>query len=236
MLHRRNALTLVELLVVIGIIGVLVALLLLPLFQRTGIPSRYSLCSSNLKIITIALQIYEANYGSFPPAYTVDPDGNRLHSWRTLILPHLERLDLYERIDLSKPWDDPANASARSAVLEIYQCPSATHDEGLTTYLAVVGPDCAFPGSETRSFTDITDDTEATILVIDADSERAVHWLSPHDIDGDDVIECVKESEGNHDGETIVAFAAGNVSLLENDVDEDVLRAMLTIAGGEKID
>ena len=235
MLRKRDAYTPVEILVVIVIIGVLVALLL-PARQTPRVYSPRSQCMNNLKQIATALIIYEATHGSLPPAYTTDAEGNRLHSWRTLILPFLELSHLYEKIDLSKPWDDPANATAKDAVLQIYTCPRTPHENGLTTYLAVVGADCAFPGSEPRRFADITDGTDATIMVIDADSERAVHWMSPRDIEADDVIESVKESEGNHDGKTIVAFAAGNISSVENDIDEEELCAMLTIARREKID
>ena len=55
---------------------------------------------------------YEQAYNALPPAYTVDANGRPLHSWRTLILPYLEQESLYQTIDLSKPWNDPANARA----------------------------------------------------------------------------------------------------------------------------
>ena len=79
---------------------------------------------SNLHQISIALQLYAAAHGGLPPAYTTDADGKPLHSWRTLILPYLEHQQLYESIDLAKPWDDPANAEACKAALSVYQCPS----------------------------------------------------------------------------------------------------------------
>ncbi|MEL7264459.1 MAG: DUF1559 domain-containing protein [Planctomycetota bacterium] len=68
-------------------------------------------CSNNVKQIGLGLANYHASWNSFPPAYTVDANGNRLHSWRTLILPYVEQQPLYDRIDLTKPWDDPAHAS-----------------------------------------------------------------------------------------------------------------------------
>ena len=69
-------------------------------------------CANNLKQIALALRNYESVYHALPPAYTVDAEGKPLHSWRTLILPYLEQQALYDKIDLSKPWDDPANKEA----------------------------------------------------------------------------------------------------------------------------
>ncbi len=136
--------------------------------------ARRNQCLSQLKQLSLALLNYEADHGEFPPAYTVDAEGNRLHSWRTLILPYCDDTALFESIDLSKPWDDPANAEARETVVEYYQCPSAIHEEGLTTYLAVVGPECAFAGSVPRKLSEIKDGPSDTIAVVDVDADRAV--------------------------------------------------------------
>jgi len=37
----------------------------------------------------VALQNYEDRYGSFPPAYVLNAQGQRWHSWRVLLLPDL---------------------------------------------------------------------------------------------------------------------------------------------------
>jgi hypothetical protein len=43
---------------------------------------------------------------------------------------------LYDQIDLSKPWDDPANKEARETVVGECQCPSAVLESNQTTYPA----------------------------------------------------------------------------------------------------
>src|SRR4051812_5995401 len=74
---------------VLGIVGVLIALML-PMV-RSARPAAYrNACSNNLKQIAVALQNYSAMYDALPPAYTTDAEGKPLHSWRTLILPYLE--------------------------------------------------------------------------------------------------------------------------------------------------
>src|SRR5690349_18772074 len=103
--------TLVGFFVVLGVIALLVALLL-PANRSAGPAARRSQCVNNLKQIAMALHDYEQAHNALPPAYTVDALGRPLHSWRTLILPYLEQEPLYKTIDLSKPWNDPANAKA----------------------------------------------------------------------------------------------------------------------------
>jgi len=63
----RQAFTLVELLVVIGIIAVLVALLLAALFRARSSGDR-AVCINNLHELAIALQAYNVMNGQLPPA------------------------------------------------------------------------------------------------------------------------------------------------------------------------
>src|SRR5438552_2302923 len=79
--------TLIELLVVLAIIALLLALLL-PATRSAGPAARRAQCVNNLKQIALALYEYEQVHKSLPPAYTVDPKGRPLHSWRSLILPY----------------------------------------------------------------------------------------------------------------------------------------------------
>jgi hypothetical protein len=117
---------------VICIVVVLIGLLLPA--TRSARPAAYRMqCSNNLKQIALALRNYESTYHSFPPAATFDSAGNPLHSWRTLILPYLEHSSLYDSIDLSKPWDAPANAKAYVTDIPVYHCPSLGDSSKITS-------------------------------------------------------------------------------------------------------
>jgi hypothetical protein len=218
--------------VYLAVVLLLVALLL-PARRGAREPALRNGCMSNLRQVVYALQAYESEHGSLPPAYTVDAEGNRLHSWRTLILPYIEESQLFQKIDLSKPWDDPANADARRAVVNLYSCPSAMLEEGMTTYFGVVGPNAVFSGSVGRNLSEITDRLEDTIVVIDGDPDQAVHWMSPQDITADKVLSYGSETNTNHPGLIVAAFLDGHATPLPLNSAADDLRAMLTIAGRE---
>jgi len=230
--QRRQGFTLVELLVVIGIIAVLIALLL-PTVRFSTAAGRRSDCSNNLKRIALALREYEARYHALPPAYTVDADGKPLHSWRTLILPFLERIDLYRKIDLSKPWNDPANAEACKSEILVYRCPSGVLPEYHTTYQAIVAPDgCLRPG-QARRLAEITGDHAQTLLVIEVDPEHAVHWMAPTDADLDLLLGFNRQSTFAHSGGFTAAFVDGSVRFLSAELPADERRALVSIAGDD---
>jgi type II secretory pathway pseudopilin PulG len=235
MLRKRNALTIVEGIVVFVILLLLVAFLL-PSVRSAREPARRNACLNNLKQIGLALHNYHDKHGHFPPAYTVDEQGNRLHSWRTLILPFMEESSLYDSIDLSKSWDDPANAKARESLVDCYECPSTGLELGFTTYLAPVGPDWAFAGEGTRTLDEFADGVAKTILFVEVDQKRAVHWMSPFDFEEADGLPFDMDTQGAHPGVNLATFADGHVASIKREIDPEVLRGMLTIAGADKFE
>lgn len=157
------------------VVGILVCLFL-PAKQHNGGTPR-STCANNLRNINMALIHYRIMRGAYPPAYTVDANGKPLHSWRTLILPYLDRNDLYQSIDLSKPWDDPVNAKAAKMRIACYRCPSANVAENYTTYLAIVTPHSCLQPGKSKNIDDIKDDASQTLAVIEVDADHAVPWM-----------------------------------------------------------
>jgi len=213
----------------------LVIALFLPATRTANEAARRAQCSNQLRQIGIALRNYHSSYGMLPPAYTVDEEGNRLHSWRTLLLPYLGYQKLYSTIDLSKPWDDPANARVGEKTVDCYWCPSAMYAEGLTTYLGIVGPDCVFKGADSRTFTEVSDEFFETMAVIDAPFDNAVPWMSPNDIGEEEVVSIEPETHTNHPGMVQALLLDRSVTMILLDSDPVKLRAMMTIAGGEEI-
>lgn len=220
----------------VAIVGLAIALLL-PARRGGREAARRNQCLSQIKQIALAFHNYTDEHGSLPPAYTVDEEGHRLHSWRTLLLPYMEEKALYDTIDLAKPWDDPANDKARQTVLDFYLCPSSPHEDELhTTYVVVVGPEFAFTGSTPRKLSEVSDGTSKTIAVVEANWNRAVHWMSPEDIDEEGLMELGDEVHVGHPGVFQAAFLDGRAKAIQLESPAELRRAMLTVAGGEEIE
>ncbi len=230
--RARRGFTWTELLVVFAIIGTLFVVLL-PARRSARGPAHIAQCRNNLKQIGLALHNYHDVYGCFPPPYTVDASGRKLHSWRTLILPFLEHSPLYGTIDLSKPWDDPVNEPARRTVVSVYHCPSLSGDGDRTTYMAVVSSDGVFRWGETTSRDQIRDDAARTLLVLEANGGRSVPWMEPADLDEQTVHALAHASDPPHRHR--INLLMGDGSLCSNDVRElsEQIRALVSIAGGD---
>lgn len=230
-----SSFSMVRVVVALVVIFLIAAVFVLPMRRSAREPARRSLCLNRMRLIASALLQYELVHGTLPPAYTVDAEGHRLHSWRALILPFVEEETLYESIDLTKPWDDPVNAKARETLLEIYECPSALPKPGTTTYLAVAGEHCVFRGAEPRELDEVTDGPAQTIAVVDVPEDDAVHWMSPEDIDVDALATYDAETKSQHGSVRLAAFLDGHVQPLPKEIDGAVVRALATIDGGEDL-
>lgn len=218
-----------------GIIIFLLIGLLLPAIRSAKEPARRMSCGNNLKQIALALRNYETDYGGLPPAYTVGPDGQRLHSWRALILPYIEEKAMYESIDFSKPWDDPANALAYASAPPVFCCPSQEYPQDHTSYLALVGADRCFLPTESRKLADITDGLFGTLMIVEVANGQTVHWMCPQDIEEPLNVKFSPASPEPHAGGRQTARVDGSVSFLSSQVDSQSLTALETIAGNEHI-
>lgn len=119
---RKNAFTVVELLVVISIIGILVGLLL-PAVQAAREAARRMQCANNLHQMGLALHEYHDMHRRFP-AGVVFP--NRV-MWSAQILAQLEQTPLYSSLNFSLPFADDAtpNGKACTEYLKVFRCPSS---------------------------------------------------------------------------------------------------------------
>lgn len=211
--------------------GILVALLL-PAVQAAREAARRMQCSNNLKQIALAIHNYNDVYKALPPAYTVDENGNRLHSWRTLLLPFLEQDALYRRIDLSKPWDDPANAFLQDIDMPMFRCPSSNITPGMTQYQIIDDPTSAFPGSTSQKFQNIRDGLSNTVFVIETDPTGAVRWAEPKD---QPLSSYLAANKGAHTGGGNVAMGDGSVRFIPNNTNPEIRKGIVTCGGGENL-
>src|SRR3954454_5042737 len=113
---RRRAFTLVEMLVVIGIIGVLAALLLAALGPARNTALRMS-CSHNLRQLALAVEEFHVANGCYPASRTFWNDagykasGNLPVTWNTAsarpqtlswvheLMPYIEKQDMRDAVE-----------------------------------------------------------------------------------------------------------------------------------------
>jgi len=226
--------------VVLFVCGGILAALLLPAVQAAREASRRMQCTNNMMQIGLALHNYESVYKSLPPAYTVDSDGNRLHSWRTLLLPYLEQNAVYSQINFSKPWDHPDNGILRELNIPTFMCPSTKLSNGYTTYVAVVDPNGVFSGSTPTKFQDIKDGLSNTLMVVETTEAKAVRWMEPNDTDLNAFIAAhtgplPPNDRHAHFGGSVVTFGDGSIQFLPSNIPVETLRAIVTSNGGERV-
>lgn len=213
--------------------GILVGLLL-PAVQAAREAARRVQCSNNIKQIGLALHNYESMYKALPPAYTVDANGQKLHSWRTLILPFIEQQALYTQIDLDKPWNDPANAHLQANNIPTYACPSTNLPPGMTTYQVVLDPAGIFNGDKSKKFREIADGTSNTIAVVETGAINAVHWMEPSDTDLNGLLANTQGGTSHAMGFNVL-FMDGSVRFIDRNTSPKSIQDMVTAAGGETL-
>jgi len=154
----------VEVLVVIGIIGILVALLI-PAVQMARESSRRTACRNNLHQIGLGILHFESAHNKYPPGKKwsgppSDP-GSFAMAWSSFMLEHIEQTTLHNQINFKVSFTDPVNLPATTQVVSVYLCPSTGRIEdhrtidghltklggqpgeglGCIDYLGISGPD-----------------------------------------------------------------------------------------------
>jgi prepilin-type processing-associated H-X9-DG protein len=252
-------LTLVEILVVLGILGALGGILM-PAVQAARESARRASCQNNLKNIGVALNNFLLIRRDFPVG--CDALSGTQHAWSARILPFLEATAIANQIDFRQPWNAPANLAAASQDLPIYVCPSAvSSDIGKQDYGGIMGtallqlkpglgPQQAFgcgvlittsPLQATAvTAARITDGLTYTLCVgessdrADASASRwacGLNCFSQNEphVDMDDVGSLHSEHPVGAHG----LFADGHVQLLDDAIDAVVLGSLCTRNGNE---
>jgi hypothetical protein len=222
-------------------------------------------CINNLRQIGLALNKYADVHKRFPAA-TSDPRRltpvHRL-SWLADVVPLLAEgtpraaryQELAKKIDRTKAWDDPANATAVATPVRIFLCPGHPDFEpnrspGLTHYVGVAGID---PGAADLR----RDDPRAgmfgndrgvrrrdaergisfTMMVLETTADNGpwlagghptVRGLAP---DEEHYIGPGRQFGGMHRGIVNVLWVDGGVRALGENMPGDVFRAQATLRG-----
>jgi prepilin-type processing-associated H-X9-DG protein len=120
---RRPGHSVLEMLVIIGVMTILMGLLL-PALQAARESSRRLGCANNLRQLSLATLGFHSANGAFPQiVWDSKSQGN---TWGQFVrlLPYLEQTVVFNKSDFSKPVSDPANIWVRTASIPMLLCPS----------------------------------------------------------------------------------------------------------------
>ena len=200
--------------------------LLLPAVQQARHAARRSSSMNNCRQLGLALHNYEAVHNRFPPAHSVDENGKPLLSWRVHILPYLEQQALYEQFKLDEPWDSPHNIKLVDQMPMLFRCPAQALTDGHTTYMAVVGPGSILnqepmaDGKPGVRFSEITDGSSNTILLVQTNTELEVPWTAPQDFEYEKSEDLLGDLTGTWIGNLVLAtIADGSVQMIQLDAE-----------------
>jgi prepilin-type processing-associated H-X9-DG protein len=243
-----------------GGIGQVVKFLAVPI-QQARQAARRTQSSNNLKQIALAMHNYHDTYSKFPPQAIRSKDGKPLLSWRVAILPFLGQLPLYNEFQLDEPWDSEHNKKLIERMPPILLSPGVENlvKPGMTTYLATLSkappavyvpadeeaisppgavpppmpaPQTVFDNPAGTTFSNITDGTSNTILVLEANPNAAVIWTKPDDL----VIaeqDPLKDLRGQANDGFNTAFCDGSVRFVTDKIDPKTLWYILLMNEGQ---
>ena len=255
---RRPGVSLSELLIAITIITLLLSLSL-PAIQLARESARRARCTSNLRQVGIALQSYHELFRTLPPGCVewrgpASPPTNKQFAWSAFLLPQLDQSGTHARIDFDKPFDHPENAGAAAVRVGIYECPSASGKGGVrarTDYGGLFGqridtkqPDNGvFLYDTSIRFPQILDGLNHTLAVAEDHGGPDSEWINgrnvfvqAHGVNDSGAWVGDNEIRSQHPGGAMALYAGGNVSFLSDQLELDLLAALITRRGGESIE
>jgi len=190
--------------------------------------------AKDMKELALAMINMHDTYDQFSPIQPMIKDGKPLFSWRVRILPFIEEDRLFSQLNRKEPWDSEHNKKLLDKMPKIFATVTGkTKEKNTTHYQMITGGGALLDGVKKVSMKDITDGPANTIMIVEA--EEAVPWTKLDDLVYDPKKPLPKFGGVFKDG-FHAAFADGSVRFIKKDTDEKLIRALITKAGGEKVD
>jgi beta-lactamase regulating signal transducer with metallopeptidase domain len=207
--------------------------MLLPAVGTAREAARRAQSINNLKQLALAMHNYHETHQALPPSVLYGPDGKTPYSWRIALLPFLEESALYEQYKKDEPWDGPNNKQLIAKMPAVFRDPAGRENSTASSYFVLTGPSTVFAEKEGVKLFQITDGTSNTLLVVEA--QRDIPWTKPEDIPYEKDKPLPKLG-GHHAKVFLAALGDGSVRAISQNIQDAVLRALITRDGGEVVD
>jgi hypothetical protein len=213
-----------------------------PVLATLAVEIPKSLQATNtIRQLAIAMYDFHDVNGFCPGDVRVLKDEMLAWSWRAQILPYIGQGNLYNRLDFTKAWNDPANLKVleKADMPKQFEHPNRPAPKGHTYFRTFTLPKNAkgkdrpwlLEGGKGPTLVDVPDGLSNTLMIVEA--SEAVPWYKPDVLAYDGVLPLPKL--GDKSGRFLAAFADGSVRLFHTTPDEKTLRALITINGGEDV-
>jgi hypothetical protein len=232
---RRNRWRIgLALVILIGLGGYGLAVMI----EEARTAARKSSAKCTLKGLGLAFHNYADWNERFPPHTLTGAEGTPLHGWGVLILPYVNAEDLYERIDLTKPWKHPDQVELFKTGVpgltgcgrEIERCPDEFPLISYSANSRLLRIDCGIAPSE------ITDGMTHTLLIGEITEARPA-WGKPGNVR--DPALGFKNGPatfgGPYAGVTQFVLADGSVRAISDKIDPKILKALATPDGDDEV-
>jgi prepilin-type processing-associated H-X9-DG protein len=245
--------------IAVVLVWIFVVAVLSPQMGQARPTAQKTQCGHNLRTIAAAMHSYHDEHGHFPsPQLLID--GTPPTSWRVDLIPYFSEQGSGESLagDYKREfaWDAAANLPVAQRQPQIYWCPTNQTPQDqqqrwYTAYAFLTGSGTAFPSNGPAKIDDFADGTEYTLLAVEA-CGRNIVWTEPRDVNvsrdnvgintpgdrpetSDGTMSSYHRITSDDPGGANCAFADGRVMFFNKNIDPDVLRKLMTPAGGEAI-
>lgn len=205
-------------------------------------------CYHNLSTVWEKIQAYEKNFGHLPLPVGTEVQGTSPCSWRVALctLPDSKSdfgISTPLGYKLTEPWDGPNNSKLHVHDMWWLHCDADPGPKTDTSYVAVVGSNTAFNGTNRLKLSDIKGEVNTAILFETHNS--GIHWMEPRDWTIDEAVAKVnsygkKFLDGHHGkwlrlGSPNALYADGSIRPMNPNIDSKILRELLDITDETKL-